>query len=63
MKLENFAIIARVEGVTGQFVLTADEHHLFSKLIIGSLADAHGQAKFIPIDSVELPPNPKVFPQ
>ncbi|PKB89203.1 hypothetical protein A8A01_15385 [Ewingella americana] len=63
MKLENFAIIARVEGVTGQFVLTDGESHLFSNLIIDCLAEAHGQAKFVPIDSIELPPNPKVFPQ
>ena len=63
MKIENFAILVRAEGVTGQVVLTAAEQRLFSSLIIGSLSDANGPAQIIPIDSIELPPNPKVFPQ
>lgn len=63
MKIENFAILVRAEGVTGQVVLTAAEQRLFSRLIIGAIADVNGSAKIIPIESIELPANSKVFPQ
>ncbi len=63
MKIENFAILVRAEGVTGQVVMTTAEQRLFCKLVIGALADANGTDKIIPIDSIELPANPKVFPQ
>lgn len=63
MKVENFAILVRADGITGQVVMTTAEQRLFSKLVIGALADANGTAKIIPIDSIELPANPKVFPQ
>lgn len=61
MKIENFAILVRAEGVTGQVVLTADEQRLFSRLVIGAIADVNGSAKIIPIESIELPANPEVF--
>ncbi|MBB6116054.1 hypothetical protein F4826_002978 [Rahnella inusitata] len=63
MKIENFAILVRAEGVTGQVVLTAAEQRLFSRLIIGAIADVNVSAKIIPIESIELPANSKVFPQ
>ena len=63
MKIENFALLVRAEGVTGQVVLTAAEQRLFSRLIIGAIADVNGSAKIIPIESIELPANSKVFPQ
>jgi len=63
MKIENFAILVRAEGVTGQVVLTAAEQRLFSRLVIGTVADINGTAKIVPIESIELPANPKVFPQ
>lgn len=63
MKIENFTILVRAEGVTGQVVLTAAEQRLFSIMVIGSLTDAKGTAKIVPVDSIELPANPKVFPQ
>lgn len=62
MKIENFAILVRAEGVTGQVVLTAAEQRLFSRLVFGAIADVNGTAKIIPIESIELPANPEVFP-
>lgn len=63
MKIENFAILVRADGITGQVVPTAAEQRHFSRLVIGTIADVNGTAKIIPIESIELPANPDVFPQ
>jgi len=63
MKLENFAILIRTDGVTGQLVLTAAEQRLFSQIVIGALTDTYGQAGFVTTPTIYLPPDLKAFPQ
>lgn len=63
MKLENFAVLVRVDGVTGQIHLTHEEQRLFSRIVIGTLGDTHGRAAFVPISTVDLPPDFKAFPR
>lgn len=42
MKIENFTILVRAEGVTSQVVLTAAQQRLFSKQVIGSMIRCEG---------------------
>lgn len=62
MKIENFAVLVRHEGVTKQVIMSADEQKMFSRIVLGTLADVNGKVVAVPIPSVELPPNYKVFP-
>lgn len=61
MKLENFAILVRVNGITGQLILSESEQLLFSKLVIGTVNDTNGPASFVRVENIELPANPNVF--
>lgn len=61
MNVENFAILVRSNGKTGQLKLTAEEQRMFSKLILGALTDTYGKAQLIETPSIDLPANPKVF--
>lgn len=62
MHIENFAVLVRHEGVTKQIVMSVDEQRMFSRIVLGALADVNGKVVAVPIPSVELPPNHKAFP-
>lgn len=62
MNIENFAVLVRHEGVTKQILMTAGEQQLFSRIVLGTLADTHGKVAAATIESIELPANEKAFP-
>ncbi len=62
MDIENFAVLVRHEGATKQIVMTAEEQRLFSRIVLGTLADTHGKVAAATIESIELPANKKAFP-
>lgn len=61
MNVENFAILIRSNGKTGQLKLTAGEQRMFSQLVLGTLTDTYGKAQIIETPSIDLPANTLVF--
>lgn len=55
MGIENFAVLIRKEGVTGQVLLTADQKAIISRIMLRTIQEFEGRVRIVPIAGIELP--------
>lgn len=55
MNIENFAVLIRNEGVTGQVLLTAEQKAMISRIVLGTIQEFEGRVRIVPLSGIELP--------
>ena len=61
MGIENFAVLVRKDGVTGQVLLTDEQKAMFSRIVLGTIMEFSQSVRVIPLSGVELPADPKMM--